>query len=82
MALLASSAEAAQEAELLLRRRYDFVDPADAEMVLGAPAAMVSCLQTLHEMLASDRLCPVFGMNLGTIGFLMNDWQVEGLTSG
>ena len=36
-------------------------------------------LQTLHEMLHRGRLCPVFGMNRGTVGFLMNEWRIEGL---
>jgi NAD+ kinase len=78
MALLASSAEAAQEAERLLRRRYDFVPLAEAEMVL-AMGGDGFLLQTLHDMLSEDRLCPVFGMNLGTVGFLMNEWQIDGL---
>ena len=78
MALLASSAEAAQEAERLLRRRYDFVEPAGAEMVL-ALGGDGFLLQTLHDMLTHDRLCPIFGMNLGTVGFLMNEWQIDGL---
>ena len=78
MALVAYSAEAAQEAERLLRRRYDFVDPHEAEMVL-ALGGDGFLLQTLHDMLARDRLCPVFGMNLGTVGFLMNEWQIDGL---
>jgi NAD+ kinase len=30
-------------------------------------------------MLQTGRILPVFGMNLGTVGFLMNEWQVEGL---
>jgi NAD+ kinase len=30
-------------------------------------------------MLEYRRNVPVFGMNLGTIGFLMNDWRLEGL---
>src|SRR3546814_11239066 len=37
-------------------------------------------LQTLHAML--DRRqpqCPVFGLNLGTVGFLMNEWRADGL---
>jgi NAD+ kinase len=78
MALVASSAEAAQEAERLLRRRYDFVAPDEADMVL-ALGGDGFLLQTLHDMLARDRLCPVFGMNLGTVGFLMNEWQIDGL---
>src|SRR3546814_19976965 len=32
-------------------------------------------LQTLHAMMAERRVLPVFGMNLGTIGFLMNEYQ-------
>jgi NAD+ kinase len=78
MALVASSADGAQEAEQLLRQRYDFVDFAEAEMVL-ALGGDGFLLQTLHDMLAADRLCPVFGMNRGTVGFLMNDWDADGL---
>ena len=78
MALVASSAEAAQAAETLLRERYDFVDTADADLIvaLGGDGFM---LQTLHEMLGRGRVCPVFGMNRGTVGFLMNDWRIDGL---
>lgn len=36
-------------------------------------------LQTLHAMLASGDIRPVFGMNRGTVGFLMNDFRVEEL---
>ena len=37
-------------------------------------------LQTLHEMLDGDRhALPVFGMNRGTVGFLMNDWRIDRL---
>jgi NAD+ kinase len=36
-------------------------------------------LQVLHQMLESARIVPVFGMNLGTVGFLMNEWRNEGL---
>jgi NAD+ kinase len=77
-ALMASPADAAQAAEMLLRERYDFVPLAQAEQVvaLGGDGFL---LQTLHDMLAQRRLCPVFGMNRGTIGFLMNDWRLEGL---
>src|SRR4028118_815601 len=77
-ALLASPAEAAQSAESLLRERYDFVPLEQAEQVvaLGGDGFL---LQTLHEMLARRRLCPIFGMNRGTVGFLMNDWRLDGL---
>jgi NAD+ kinase len=78
MALVASGAEAAQAAEGLLRARYPFVPLEEAEMIvaLGGDGYM---LHTLHEMLARQRVCPVFGMNRGTVGFLMNDWRLDGL---
>jgi len=77
-ALLASPAESAQAADLLLRSRYDFVPLEDADQVvaLGGDGFL---LQTLHEMLAKGNLKPVFGMNRGTVGFLMNHWRIEGL---
>jgi len=78
MALVASSAEAAQVAEQLLRAHYDFVPPEEADLVvaLGGDGFM---LQTLHEMLERGKVCPVFGMNRGTVGFLMNEWRIDGL---
>ncbi len=76
MALVASSAESAQAADALLRERYDFVPPDEAEMIvaLGGDGFL---LHTLHEMLSRGRVCPVFGMNRGTVGFLMNDWRID-----
>ena len=44
-------------------------------MALGGDGFM---LHTLHEMLDGDRACvPVFGMNRGTVGFLMNEWRID-----
>lgn len=78
VALLASDTEAAHAAAEELRTLHPFVQPADAEMIiaLGGDGFM---LQTLHAMLDDDTIKPVFGMNLGTIGFLMNQWRVRGL---
>ena len=36
-------------------------------------------LQVLHQMLEAHAIRPVFGMNLGTVGFLMNEWRLERL---
>lgn len=36
-------------------------------------------LQILHQMLESGNIRPVYGMNLGTVGFLMNEWRPEEL---
>jgi NAD+ kinase len=77
-ALVASPAEGAQAAEALLRERYDFVPLDEAEQIvaLGGDGFL---LQTLHDMLDRRHLCPIFGMNRGTVGFLMNDWRLDGL---
>ena len=77
-ALLASPTEPAQLAAEELRGAYDWVplDEAETVVALGGDGFM---LQTLHAMLEGRRSVPVFGMNLGTIGFLMNDWRLEGL---
>jgi NAD+ kinase len=78
MALVASDAEAAQAAEIMLRKRYDFVPMEEAELIvaLGGDGYL---LHTLRERLAVGKVCPVFGMNRGTVGFLMNEWRIDGL---
>lgn len=78
LALLASPTESARDAERRLRAAYSFVAPQDADIIiaLGGDGFM---LQTLHQMLETDRIVPVFGMNLGTVGFLMNEWHLDGL---
>jgi NAD+ kinase len=77
-ALVASPTSPAQVAAEELRAAYDWVSIEQAEQVvaLGGDGFM---LQTLHAMLERRRILPVFGMNLGTIGFLMNDWRLEQL---
>ncbi|WP_245600277.1 NAD kinase [Sphingomonas jaspsi] len=78
IALVASGTEAALAAEALLRRRYRWADEADAEVLvaLGGDGFM---LQTLHAMLEDGDARPVFGMNRGTVGFLMNEWRLDRL---
>jgi NAD+ kinase len=80
IALLASQTPQSREAEALLRERYDFVDAAqaDAAIVLGGDGYM---LQVLHGLLEERRDIPVYGINRGTIGFLMNGWEPEDLMS-
>jgi NAD+ kinase len=74
LALLASPTPQAQTAADGLRSRYDWVplEQADNAVVLGGDGYM---LQILHAMLDQRRAIPAFGMNLGTIGFLMNEWR-------
>lgn len=78
LALVASPSPPAQAAARELAAIYDFVPLAQADIAiaLGGDGFM---LQTLHQMLDARRTPPVFGMNLGTVGFLMNEWRVEGL---
>lgn len=77
-ALVASNADVALEAEQELRARYDWVsvDEADIVVALGGDGFM---LQTLHQMLEARRMVPVYGMNRGTVGFLMNDWSLDAI---
>ena len=80
LALAASSSPQAQAAAVELRQRYEWVDPSQAELVvaIGGDGFL---LQTLHQMLDRHRALPVFGMNLGTVGFLMNEWSPDLLES-
>ena len=77
-ALLASTGEAAQAAEAMLRERYQFVPLGEARQIvaLGGDGFL---LQALHDMLDRGTILPVFGMNRGTVGFLMNDWRLDSL---
>ena len=72
LALLVSDAPLAQEAaDKGFREIADWVPLSEAEavVVLGGDGFM---LQTLHAMLDSERIIPAYGLNLGTVGFLMN----------
>ena len=78
-ALVASPTPQAQEAAAVLADAHDWVPPEEAELIvaLGGDGFM---LQTLHAMLERRKpVVPVFGMNLGTVGFLMNEWRPHGL---
>ncbi len=71
IALVASDTPRAQEALELLSTREQWcpIEESDAVVVLGGDGFM---LQTLHAMLDQGRIIPAYGMNLGTVGFLMN----------
>jgi NAD+ kinase len=71
LALLASPTDRAQSAAEALASLEDWVplEEADAAVVLGGDGFM---LQTLHQMIDDARIIPVYGLNLGTVGFLMN----------
>ena len=66
----------AQSALANLRQQYNDSGPEAAEVViaLGGDGFM---LQTLHSFLGQGK--PIYGMNLGSIGFLMNEYNEAGL---
>ena len=72
----ASEAAEAQAALRTLRHRYGHVPPerADVIVALGGDGFM---LHTLHATM--DLPAPVYGMNRGTVGFLMNDYSEDDL---
>ena len=76
IAFAASDRPEAQTARDRLAARYGSVDAADADVIvaLGGDGFM---LETLHTVM--ERRTPVFGMNRGSVGFLMNDFEEEGL---
>lgn len=76
IAFTASDADAAQEALARLTAQYKGValEEADVIVALGGDGFM---LQTLHGTMHLDT--PVYGMNCGTVGFLMNEFREDGL---
>jgi NAD+ kinase len=78
VALAVSPADAAREAAAVIEPLFDWADLAEADMIvaLGGDGFM---LQTLHAVLHRRRPVKVFGMNRGTVGFLMNEYQPNGL---
>ena len=78
LGLLSSHTDSARAAEKMLRHRYDWasVDEATTLIALGGDGFM---LHTLHAMLEGGPEKPVFGMNRGTVGFLMNEWRMENI---
>lgn len=73
---MASRAPVAQQALQSLTTRYGTVEPEQADIIvaLGGDGFMLS---TLHE--TQNLSAPVYGMNRGTIGFLMNEYSEIGL---
>jgi NAD+ kinase len=76
IALVAGSTPEAREAYERLQGRYGNVEPNDADVIvaLGGDGLM---LQTLHKFMNSGK--PIYGMQRGTVGFLMNDFSIDNL---
>ena len=76
LAFRAAPTAEARRALDTLRHTYGTHEPADADVIvpLGGDGYM---LETLHAFL--DLAKPIYGMNLGTVGFLLNAFGVDGL---
>ena len=76
IAFVASAAPEAAEARAALVRRYGDAEPASADVIvaLGGDGLM---LRTLHRMMNAPK--PIYGMNRGSVGFLMNEYSDHAL---
>ncbi|MGR3585731.1 MAG: NAD(+)/NADH kinase, partial [Pseudooceanicola nanhaiensis] len=76
IAFTAGRSDMARSACASLVARYGNAPEAEAEVIvaLGGDGFM---LHTLHR--TQDLPAPVYGMNRGTVGFLMNEYAEEGL---
>ena len=76
IAFLSSGTAEAEGAFERLTAAYGNVDPdrADVVVALGGDGLM---LQALHRFMGSGK--PIYGMNRGSVGFLMNEYIEEGL---
>jgi NAD+ kinase len=76
IAFVAAEAQEAQDALARLEKRYPHVPPESADVIvaLGGDGFM---LETLHRHL--HRRVPIYGMNCGTVGFLMNEYSEDDL---
>lgn len=77
IACVADDSEKARDAYKKLSKHYPFVkniDDADVILALGGDGFM---LHNLHEYM--DHNAPIYGMNCGSVGFLMNEYREEDL---
>jgi NAD+ kinase len=76
LAFVAADTPEARDARARLEARYGNVPPEGAEAVvaLGGDGFL---LETLHGTLGLS--VPVYGMNRGSVGFLLNEYEEEGL---
>jgi NAD+ kinase len=72
IAFLASDTQAARTALKRLSKRYGNLPPEKADVVvaLGGDGQM---LQAMHRLVSTGT--PIYGMNRGSVGFLMNDYR-------
>ena len=76
IAFIASTAPEARQAAAALAKQYGNAAPARADVIvaLGGDGLM---LRVLHKHMKKPK--PVYGMNCGSVGFLMNEFRADGL---
>jgi len=76
IAFVGSGSPRAKKAVDALSRKYSHVSTEEADVVvaLGGDGFILQCL---HESMGRD--IPIYGMNRGTVGFLMNEYREDGL---
>ena len=76
ISFVASRSADAIEAKALLERKYDSVDSDDADVIvaLGGDGFM---LEAIHRHISRE--VPIYGMNRGTVGFLLNSYSEDSL---
>src|SRR3954452_15045404 len=76
LAFVASPTPESQDAAAALSARYAHAPPEQADVVvaLGGDGLM---LQSLHRFMGTGK--PIYGMNKGSVGFLMNDFREDSL---
>lgn len=76
LAFVTSTSADAERAAAQLKKRYGHcsIEDADTVVVLGGDGLM---LETLHRLMNTGK--PAYGMNFGSVGFLMNGFEETGL---
>jgi NAD+ kinase len=76
LAFLSSGTPEAEEARMRLVAKYGEAAPEEADCIvaLGGDGLM---LRTLHRFMGAGK--PIYGMNRGSVGFLMNEYRESGL---
>jgi NAD+ kinase len=76
LSFISSGTPEAEAARTELSQIYSDCDPgySDVVVALGGDGLM---LQTLHRFMGRNK--PIYGMNRGSVGFLLNDYRKDGL---
>lgn len=76
IAFVCSDTIEAKTSMVKLKEKYGFVSPSNADVII-ALGGDGTILETLHKYL--KKMVPIYGMNRGHIGFLMNEYSENNL---